>query len=136
MRLRDLNVRSKLYLELGAGIMKGSLSIEPFLVVSDRNRSKTGLGKKRNVLEGYYVNILPSHEEEGIHLDPQGNMNKIYHHQSLCISSLLECWLYFLPQLSGLLHPLGNRATNNLRAAHLTAPTPGGTASYFLSRQD
>lgn len=53
MRQRDQNVRSKLCLELGARIKNCSFFIEPPLVASDRNITKTGLGKKRKVLEGY-----------------------------------------------------------------------------------
>lgn len=46
----DQNVRSKPNLELGARIMNVILSFEPLWVVSDR--TITGLGKKRYVLEG------------------------------------------------------------------------------------
>jgi hypothetical protein len=46
-------MKSKLKPELGTRIMNGNLLLEALLVVSDRNRTETGLGKKKNVLEEY-----------------------------------------------------------------------------------
>lgn len=53
MRPGDQNVRSKLNLKLGDRIMNVIFSMEPLLVVSDRNIISTDLGKKRHVLERY-----------------------------------------------------------------------------------
>lgn len=69
---------------------------EPFLIISDRNAVNTGLGKKRNVVEGFGHNIIPSHEEE-IHLDPQENLNQTYCPQCLCTPSPLRVRALFSP---------------------------------------
>lgn len=74
--------------------------------------------------QGIEIPSFQAIEKERIHLYPQGNLSQIDCHKSAFHIRLFGMWHYFLPQQTGFLHALGNRATNNFCVSHLAASTP------------
>lgn len=118
-------MKAKLNSEPWTRIMNAHLCSKPLLAISNRDRTKTGLGKKKNVLAGYWNTILPSHRKRKDSFVPTGKSEPDRLSQ-VCLSytSLFGMWHYFLPQQTGFLQALGNRATNNFCVSHLAASTP------------
>lgn len=69
---RDQNMKAKLNSEPWTRITNSDLSSKPLLAISNRDRMKTGLGKKKNVLAEYWNTILPSHRKRKNSFVPTG----------------------------------------------------------------
>lgn len=101
--------------------MNGNLSTEPLWIVSDRNRTGTGLGTKRNVLEEYWNNLSkPKEKKKGIYLGLKESLKQIHYHKHLCVLYLLSTALF--PPLADRPLPHGNQQPAPV-PSHSSQPT-------------